>query len=67
MQYFMVHTAKEILFSTGILFNHVFFVVSGFFFKGSIFSRRICKIQGHFQDLENVFVFFRTRGNPDYL
>ena len=48
MKYFMVLTAKEMLFSTDILFSQFFW------FKDSIFSRRFCKIQGHF------WVFYNT-------
>ena len=37
----MIPAAKEILFSTGILFIHFFLILSGLFSKGSIFFRDI--------------------------
>jgi len=37
MHYFMVPAAKEILFSTGILFIHLFYILSGGFPKGVFF------------------------------
>ena len=49
MKYFMVLTAKEMLFSTDILFSQFIW------FKDSIFSRRFCKIQGHFGVFYNTW------------
>jgi len=61
MHYFMVPAAKEILFSTGILFIH-FLILTGFFPKAVFFREifRFCQIQGHFQDRENEFVIFQV-------
>jgi len=58
MHYFMVRAAKEILFSTGILFIHLKNSKWGFS-KDSIFFCeifRFCQIQRPFRDQENEFV-----------
>ena len=63
MQYFMVPTVKNILFSICILFLYGFIFVLRWFFQRQYFFReisRFCQIQGHFQDLENEFVIFQV-------
>jgi len=65
----MIPTAKEILFSTGILFGQVF-CFKWIFFKGSIFPGDFVR----FKDISRNWKinllfsrFFTTCGNPDYL
>jgi len=56
----MVPAAKEILFSTGILF--IFLNCKGFFHSQYFFCEifRFYQIQRHSQDLENEFVIFQV-------
>ena len=57
----MVPTAKEMLFSTGILFRH-FFSFQWIFLKAAFFPD-FWKIQGLFQYLGNEFVIFQVFNN----